>query len=171
MSAAAWMAVSLVGAAGLVGCAYLMYRDRRGIPALKALDSHFDCPDMRLRYTPGELWRCFDGVGDEGRGLLRRFWTIDFGFILSLLLVMLAIAHNTATIKAVRLAMYGVSGLRAVADGVENGLLMWICKGYPAKKPEGLARVASGVTMVKWGLMGLWVVGLFLGLVVQAAKL
>lgn len=169
MSGGAWLAVTIVGAAGAALCAYGMHR--REIPALKALDPEFDCPDMRFRYSPDWLWSRLDGVGAEGRRRLLRFWTIDLGFIASLWLVMMAVTHNTATLTPVRMAMYGLSTLRAVMDAVENALLARLCSGYPLRKPRGMARAASFVTSAKWCLMGLWVVGLFFGLVLQAAKL
>lgn len=171
MSSGAWLAVTIIGAAGAVISAYLMHWHRQGIPALKAINREFDCPDMRFRYAPDWLFQCLEDLGDEGRKLLRRFWTIDFVFILSLWLVMLSVTHNTATIAPVRMVMYLLSTLRAFADALENALLLRICDGSPAGRPEGMARAASLVTSVKWCLMGLWVVGLFFGLMLQAARL
>ena len=50
MSSTAWLILTIVGALGSAACLYGIYGDKkRGYPALKAVDSQFEMPDMRLR--------------------------------------------------------------------------------------------------------------------------
>ena len=65
MSPALWTAVGVVGAAGAALAGWHMHR--RQMPALRALDADFQCPDMRFRYTPQELFDGLDRLGAQGR--------------------------------------------------------------------------------------------------------
>lgn len=167
---AAWFAAGLAGAAGAALCLWRMHR--RLMPALRALDSRFDCPDMRFGYAPGELFDGLERLGAQGRALLMRFWLTDAGFIASLLAVMLAVARgNMAELAPLRMAMDAAACLRAAADLLENALLARVTRACPGRRLEGAARAASLVTQVKWCLTGLWVAGLFGGLLLRAAQL
>ena len=93
MSTALWMAVGIAGAAGAALAGW--YISRRQMPALRALDAGFQCPDMRFHYTPQELFDGLDRLGAKGRAQLMRLWWADTGLDLSLLAVMVAAAHNS----------------------------------------------------------------------------
>ena len=93
MSTALWMAVGIAGAAGAALAGW--YISRRQMPALRALDAGFQCPDMRFHYTPQELFDGLDRLGAKGRAQLMRLWWADTGLGLSLLAVMAAAAHNS----------------------------------------------------------------------------
>ena len=72
MSSTAWLILTIVGALGSAACLYGIYGDKkRGYPALKAVDSQFEMPDMRFRYTPEELFACLEKLGTEGRQVRR----------------------------------------------------------------------------------------------------
>lgn len=105
MSPALWTAVGGVGAAGAALAGWHMHR--RQMPALRALDADFQCPDMRFRYTAQELFDGLDRLGAQGRALLLRFWLADAGFAVALLAVTLAAARNS---------MPDLSPLRMVMD-------------------------------------------------------
>ena len=146
MSTALWMAVGIAGAAGAALAGW--YISRRQMPALRALDAGFQCPDMT------------------------RLWWTDTGLSLSLLAVMAAAAHNSmAGLAPLPTAMDAVACLRAVADLLENALLAHAVSAYPGRRQEGTVQMAAAVTAAKWCLTGLWVAGLFGGLVLRAARL
>ena len=121
MSSTAWLILTIVGAVGSAACLYGFYGDRkRGYPALKALDSQFELPDMRRSYPPEELFDCFEKVGPEGQKLLCRLWRLDSVFALFLALVLAVVSHNLAAFRWLRWVMYGLAALRSLLDLLEN---------------------------------------------------
>ena len=125
MSSTAWLILTIVGALGSAACLYGIYGDKkRGYPALKAVDSQFEMPDMRFRYTPEELFACLEKLGTEGRQRLRRLWGLDSALALFLVLVLAVVSHNLAAFRWLRWAMYGLAVLRSLLDLLENGLLL-----------------------------------------------
>lgn len=171
MSAGLWIVTAILGALGTAACYYAMWHAKSGMPALRALDANFQCLDMLLRYTPDQAFASFEKAGSQGRGLLRRFWLMDFGFIASFGLVMLAVTHNTGALTPLRYAMYALACLRGAADVLENLLLLRALGAYPKRRLAGTVRAASTATTLKWLSMGLWVAGLFINLVYRAAQL
>lgn len=170
MSPVMWTVVGVAGAAGAALIGWHMHR--RQMPALRALDASFQCPDMRFRYAPQELFDSLDRLGTQGGTLLMRFWRADAGLSLLLLAVMLAAANNSVgNFTPLRMAMDAAAGLRTLLDLVEDGLLAGVVRAYPDRRREGMARVSAVVTAAKWCLTGLWVAGLFGGLVLRAARL
>ena len=126
MSSTAWLILTIVGALGSAACLYGIYGDKkRGYPALKAVDSQFEMPDMRFRYTPEELFACLEKLGTEGRQRLRRLWGLDSALALLLVLVLAVVSHNLAAFRWLRWAMYGLAVLRSLLDFLENGLLQY----------------------------------------------
>lgn len=165
-----WWAAGVMGLVGAALCLWLMHG--RSMPGLRMLDKDFQCPDMCFRYSPEELFGGLDRLGAQGRALLLRFWCIDAGFIVSLLAVMLAAAHNCASDFALQRRVMDLAAcLRAAADLLENALLSRAVRAYPQKRLEGIVRLASAVTSVKWCLMVLWVAGLFASLFFRAIQL
>lgn len=171
MSAGLWIAAAIAGALGTAACYWAMWRAKGGVPALRALDADFQCLDMLFRYTPEQAFASFDKAGPQGKGLLRRFWLTDFGFIASFGLVMLVVTHNTGVLAPLRHAMYALACLRGAADTLENLLLLRALGAYPQRRLTGTLKAASAATTLKWLLMGLWVAGLFINLVYRAALL
>lgn len=169
MSSTAWLILTIVGAVGSAACLYGFYGDRkRGYPALKALDSQFELPDMRRSYPPEELFDCFEKVGPEGQKLLCRLWRLDSVFALFLALVLAVVSHNLAAFRWLRWAMYGLAVLRSLLDFLENGLLLRVCTAYPSRRLTGTAKAASVCTMLKWAAAVLWVAGMFGAALVRA---
>lgn len=169
MSSTVWLILTIVGAAGSAVCLYGFYGDKkRGYPALKALDSQFELPDMRRRYTPEELFDCLDKLGAEGQKLLCRLWRLDSAFALFLALVLAVVSHNLAAVRWLRWAMYGLAALRSLLDLLENALLLRVCAAYPSHRRTGAAKAASRCTAAKWAAAVVWVVGMFGALLVRA---
>ena len=103
MSSTAWLILTIVGALGSAACLYGIYGDKkRGYPALKAVDSQFEMPDMRFRYTPEELFACLEKLETEGRQRLRRLWGLDSALALFLVLVLAVVSHNLAAFRWLR---------------------------------------------------------------------
>lgn len=172
MSDWVWTAMAWVGGLGMAVCLYGMNgKKNRGIPALTALDSGFKSLDMRMRYTPAEVFGCFDGVGKEGQRLLMSMWRLDFVFIIFFWLVMTVVAHNVVQIFWLNTVMLVVATLRALCDITENICLMRTCTAYPAKRMERAAAGANIATMAKWCMTALWVACLFVNLLLRAIEL
>ena len=53
-----WLAAGVAGLVGAALCLWLMHE--RSMPGLRALDKNFQCPDMRFRYSPEELFGGLD---------------------------------------------------------------------------------------------------------------
>lgn len=114
-------------------------------------------PDVRFRYSPAELYTAFEQAGEEGRPRMRRYWLFDFGFIACFLVVMLAIGVNVAGKgTALGWAMAALAVARAAFDMLENGLLLWLLRGFP-KRRDRLAGLAGGLTAVKYLCLYGWV--------------
>lgn len=170
MSPALWTAIGVAGAAGVALAGWYMYR--RQMPALRALDAGFQCPDMRFRYAPEELFVTLERLGAQGRALLLRLWWLDTGLGIALLGVMLAAANNSiADFAPLRMCMDAAACLRTLAELLENVFLACVARACPDHRRKGSARAAAAATMAKWCLTGLWVAGLFGGLVLRAARL
>ena len=143
MSPALWTAVGVVGAAGAALAGWHMHR--RQMPALRALDADFQCPDMRFRYTPQELFDGLDRLGAQGRALLLRFWLADAGFAVALLAVTLAAARNSMPdLSPLRMVMDAAACLRTLADLVENALLVRAVREAGATPENGAVIVGQG---------------------------
>ena len=169
MSSTAWLILTIVGAVGSAACLYGFYGARkRGYPALKALDSQFELPDMRRSYPPEELFDCFEKVGPEGQKLLCRLWRLDSVFALFLALVLAVVSHNLAAFRWLRWVMYGLAALRSLLDLLENALLWKVCAAYPTRRRTGAAKAASRCTTAKWAAAVVWVAGMFGALLVRA---
>ncbi|MDD3335843.1 MAG: hypothetical protein PHI98_10070 [Eubacteriales bacterium] len=169
MSGTFWSIFIAVGAVGMAVCLYGMYGNQNhGFPALHKLDARFSSLDMRKGYSPTEVFACFDGVGAEGQRLLISLWKLDFVFILFFWMVMVAVSHNVVRLTWLRWGLMGVATVRAILDGFENLVLGKVCRAYPEARLEQSAKAASIFTQFKWGMMALWVLGLFASLLVQA---
>ncbi|HIS43036.1 MAG TPA: hypothetical protein IAC11_09170 [Candidatus Limiplasma pullicola] len=166
MSPALWTVVGVVGAAGAAVAGWYMYR--RQMPPLRVLDARFQWPDLHFRYAPQEIFDGLERLGSQGRARMRRLWLADTGLSVALL----AAANNSVADPApLRMAMDAAACLRTLADLLENALLACAVRGYPERRRTGMVRVAAVVTAGKWCLTGLWVAGLFGGLVLRAARL
>lgn len=169
MSSTAWLILTIVGALGSAACLYGIYGDKkRGYPALKAVDSQFEMPDMRFHYTPEELFACLEKLGTGGRQHLHRLWGLDSALALFLVLVLAVVSHNLAAFRWLRWAMYGLAVLCSLLDLLENGLLLRVCTAYPSRRLTGTAKAASVCTMLKWAAAILWVTGMFGAALVRA---
>lgn len=170
MSPVLWTVVGVAGAAGAALAGWYIYR--RQIPPLRALDARFQWPDLRSHYAPQEIFDGLERLGSQGRARMMRLWLADTGLSVALLAVMLAAANNSVSdLAPLRMAMDAAACLRTLADLLENALLACAVRGYPERRRTGMVRVAAVVTAGKWCLTGLWVAGLFGGLVLRAARL
>lgn len=124
-------------------------------------EKEFRMPDMRFHYTADELYAIFGEAGEAGRPLMRRYWLLDFGFILFFLGAMVSVSLNVAGYgTALFWLMAGTSVARAVLDVAENGLLLALLGACPARK-NGLAGLTGFVTSAKFVCLYAWVIILF----------
>ena len=122
-------------------------------------------PDMRFHYTADELYAIFGEAGEAGRPLMRRYWLLDFGFILFFLGAMVSVSLNVAGYGTTLFwLMAGTSVARAVLDVAENSLLLVLQSACPDRK-SGLAGLAGFVTSAKFVCLYAWVIILFYKLV------
>ena len=160
------LAGTLVSAAALVVFYYLMALSKHS--PQKLLGQDFKMPDVRLRYTPDTLYQTFGEAGEDGRPEMRRYWLYDFGMMLGLTGVMIAVSANIAGRGTwIYLLMVALSVTRTVVDIAEDLLFLFLLHRYP-KRLDGTARLASVVTTLKHALLIAWIVMLFL-LLIQSA--
>lgn len=130
-------------------------------------NGEFHMPDMRFHYTADELYATFTLAGDE-RARMKRYWLLDFGFILCFLGAMLLIALNVVGLASPLFALMAVAAVaRALLDAVENLCFLRLYRLYPARN-DTLARIASLVTSAKFVFLFLWVAMLFYRLFIRA---
>ena len=126
MSSTAWLILTIVGALGSAACLYGIYGDKkRGYPALKAVDSQFEMPDMRFRYTPEELFACLEKLGTGGRQRLHRLWGLDSALALFLVLVLAVLTGVIGLLLVLRptegaQALVMLMGVSLLLDGALN---------------------------------------------------
>ena len=154
---------TLLVAVGMGVFYYLMDLSPRGLRHVQVEGKPFQMPDMRLHYRADDLYRLFEQAGDN-RPRMRRYWLLDFGFIVCFLGVMLAIGRNIAHATATLELLMGIAAAsRAALDVAENLLLLTLYRAYPAHK-NGLATVAGVVTTAKFLFLFTWVAMLFVKL-------
>ena len=126
-------AITLLSGAGMAWFYFRMDVSRKSPRrSIRADGKEFQMPDMRFHYTGEALAEAFTQAGEAGRPLMRRYWRLDFGFIVSFLGVMVMIAFNLTGGQGWLFGVMGVlAGLRAVLDGGENGLLLRALRRYP----------------------------------------
>ena len=125
-------------------------------------------PDIRFHYTPDALYEAMDQLGQENRPRMKRYWMLDFGFILCFLGVMLSIDLNVDGPATRLYILMGIIAIaRAVLDTLENILLLRVYRAYPARR-DGLARLAARVTSAKFLCLYAWVSLLFYKLFARA---
>ena len=163
-----WITVAgaILAALGLAFFYYRMILAKNSPQRLLGKD--FTMPDVRLRYTPDTLYQTFADAGEGGRPQLRRYWLYDFGLMLCLTVVMLAVTANIAAPGTwIYAVMLSLSVVRTLVDVAEDWLFLSLLKRYPAKQP-GTARLAGVVTTGKHALLFAWVALLFFLLIVSA---
>lgn len=122
-----------------------------------------DWPNTRFRYDEVILGEAFQKGGKALHGYL---W---LSLLLEVLLcpALAAVAHNTAGIRPIRLAMYTLALVRTVLGFLETLCLMRLQK----KSRPGLTRFSSLLAFGKWSAFSLWVLGMFICLLVSGAKM
>ncbi len=160
-----WLLTGIVGTLGVLVCLWCMLNKKNGLyTRLCSLQEGFAMPDLQFRYTTDKLYATLDAVGDEGKRLMIRFWILDFALIFSMFAMMAVVANNVATIPWIAAIMLWSNILRAIADLLEDILLLFACAGYPAKRRAISAKAASILTAVKWIAAIAWVGCMFLSL-------
>ena len=93
-----------------------------------------------------------------------RFWTVDLALIAGMFAMMAAVTNNVAKLEWIAAVMLWSNIIRAVADLLEDMLLIIASAGYPGKKRAIPANLAGILTIIKWAAAILWVAGMFLSL-------
>ena len=160
---------AFVSIAGLVVFYYLMIL-RKGCPQ-RLLGERFKMPDVRMRYTPDQLYQTFESAGEDKRPLMRLYWLYDFGLMACLTGVMIAVTANLVSQNVWTFyVMLIIAVARTAVDAVEDLLFLHLLKHYPQRK-DGLARLASAATTVKHSLLIVWLAFLFILLFLAAFQL
>ena len=146
----------------------LMDMSKKSPRRIRVQDREFRMPDMRFHYTADELNQAFEEVGTENLPRLRRYWLLDFGFIVCFWGVMLSIDLNIDGPATTLYVLMGIAAtLRALFDVLENILLLRLYRAYPDRRNR-TARFAGFVTSVKFLCLYAWVIMLFYKLFARA---
>ena len=139
---------------------FLMDISRRSPRRIPTEGKEFQMPDMRFHYGADQLYALFEQAGEE-RPRMRRYWLLDFGFIVCFWGVMISIDLNVdGPATRLYLIMFVLATLRALLDLTENILLLRVYRSYPARR-NGLASAAGYVTSAKFVCLYGWVALLF----------
>ncbi|MBE0601475.1 MAG: hypothetical protein IH607_06770 [Firmicutes bacterium] len=151
---------------GLLGFYYMMVV--RADSPQRRLGKDFKMPDVRLHYTPTLLYNTYEAAGETGRPLMRLYWLYDFGLILCLLGVMLAVSSNVVSDRTwVFPLMIWLTAARTLVDLAENAMLLYMLRRFPELR-LGAARAAGAATTVKHLLLFAWLFLLFMMLFLKA---
>lgn len=140
-----------VGVAFAVFVAFMLV----GFPlwrAVNAMPEDVTVMDLRLSYTPDELYAALSALGAAGRAAYVRnilvldvLWPLAYGAFLTLL-PLYAFADQPPRRRRL-LASVAIVGV--VLDYAENMSVLTLVLRFP-DRIDGLARVASGFTTAKW---------------------
>lgn len=159
---------TLLFGAGMALFYALMEMSPKSPRRIRINGKEFHMPDMRFHYTPDALYRSFSEAGEDNLPRLRRYWRLDFGFIVSFWGVMMSVDLNLdAPATTLYLAMGVAATLRAVLDFLENILLLRLYRAYPSRR-NLLAGFAGFVTSAKFLCLYAWVGMLFYRLFTRA---
>ncbi|MFW9976086.1 MAG: hypothetical protein ACFFDQ_12520 [Candidatus Thorarchaeota archaeon] len=121
-------------------------------------------PDTRLAYSINEITDAFNTLGQEGLNVWAQAHMLDFLFPLTYMFAM-AFGVNLElrklypeNLNARKLVLIPLLG--GIADYVENILILTQIAAYP-NLTEGVIIFASGITTLKWVLLGLGFVIIF----------
>ena len=154
MSQTAWTIVTVVAVAALVGVGLLLSRLHR---RLRALDAAFLAPQLRFQYTKEEMFAAVTKIGQDGHRILKTFGWWFLPMLAACALAMAVVAHNAATIRWMRWAMYALT-----AAGCAAGVWETLCLEF------GKIKAASILGRVKWAFFAVWTVGMFAGLFIRS---
>ncbi len=158
-----WLITGIAGTIGVLVCLWCMLNKNNGLHTRRCgLQEGVSMPDLQFHYDGDKLYRTLDAVGEEGKRLMIRFWVMDLALIASMFAMMAAVANNIATIAWLAVAMLWSNIVRAVADLLEDVLLLIATAGYPAKRRNIPANLAGVVTAIKWVAAVIWVACMFL---------
>lgn len=160
-----WLLSGMAGTLAVLVCLWCMMNKKNGLlTRLGKLQEGFAMPDLQLRYDAQKLFATLDAVGEEGKRLMLRFWTVDLALIAGMFAMMAAVTNNVAKLEWIAAVMLWSNIIRAVADLLEDVLLIIASAGYPGKKRAIPANLAGILTIIKWAAAILWVAGMFLSL-------
>lgn len=164
-------AALLVCAVGMGAFYYLMDFAPKSPRRMFGKNKDYRMPDLRFHNTANELYAAFEQAGEEGRPKMRRYWLLDFGFIVCFFGVMIFIGWNVAGRGTQLFMLMAVAAAaRAVLDVAENVLFLSLLRVFPARR-NGLAAFAGAVTSAKFVCLYLWVGMLFYKLFLAAFRI
>lgn len=120
-------------------------------------------PNLHMKYDLPFLQDCFA----KGAAVALPYLLLSLALEVCLCPALAAVAHNTAALRPVRLAMYGLAALRSLLGVLEAACLLRLHR----QMSPGLARLSSALASGKWGAFALWALGMFASLLVSGAKL
>lgn len=165
MSGALRIAFSALGLLGTGVTAWLMFR--RCLAPLRAAHAGYEPVSLQFCYTPDTLAQSLSVLDAHERMLLSRYWRLGLCLAVFGWAAMLAATRNTAVIPAVCYGMYSAATLAMLFQLAEKALLRRILRSPSAHTSQ----MASLLTVAKWVALGLWVAGLFAGLLLRAWQL
>lgn len=146
-----------LGISGFLICLILMYGTNHGIPGIQKYDPNFRLLDMRFRYNGDAIYNTFDKIGSQGVQAYKHFLLLDFCFIASFLIVMIAITLRITSQTTYRNILLGLAVARAALDILENILLITLANNYPIRN-DFLANICSWSTTLKFIALYAWVI-------------
>ena len=144
-----WILLSALGAAGTAAFGYQLYRLHR---AMAQKRPGYLMPQLRMSYDPQTV---LDEAKQPDISLFFRFRAWLFPALAALLLVLLAATRNAAPWLWLYHAMFALAAAAFLFATVENILL------------PHLPRAAAFLGRIKWGMVILWVAGMFTGLIAK----
>jgi uncharacterized membrane protein YoaT (DUF817 family) len=126
-----------------------------GFPAWQAINGmpeDVTVMDLRLSYTPDELYAALSALGEAGRAayvrnilILDLAWPLVYGTFLTLL-PLYAFADKPPRRRRL---LAGIAVVGVILDYAENMSVLTLVLRFP-DRVDALARVASGFTTAKW---------------------
>lgn len=160
------IAILIIGIIGFIGCLIIMYTTNHGIPGIQKYYSDFRLLDMRFRYNNNILYDTFERLGKSGIDAYNRYLYLDFCFIASFLIVIIAISLKVATNTMFRNILIFFAVTRAVLDILENSLLIFLLNKFPNYHIQ-LADICSWVTTSKFIALYLWIFGIAAAFIIR----
>lgn len=125
--------------------------------------------DMRIHYSPIDVYQLFDALGDPGKLIYIRMLLIDFVFIASFVMLqnmILKYIMGQDLLKTGFRRLTILSYLRGFSDIIENISLLILLKNFPSVMPQ-LVTFSSFITMLKFLFLALWLISIPLLVIIR----
>ncbi len=136
-----------------------------GLPALKGATGGYGSFDMRFSYTADAIMTVFSHFDGDRVDIFSKYFMLDYMFLALCAVVMVSLPlmiylRDDKHYLLFRSAMFSAI-VYALFNVIENLMIMDMVNTTP-RFTDGEANLCSGITMLKWAFLCVWVLSIVL---------